>query len=133
MLDSTFLRRPALFGDRFFYLPDNSAGFRCAERQGRRDRRGRHRDGTASDGRSRVSEYTVLVEAGRGRGAADGDEWQALAPPQTTAGDSAVEVARWTAVNQDAAEGHWRVRVWEGADADTSADPAAEVYGETSS
>jgi len=71
-----------------------------------------------------MSEYTVLVEAGN----ADGADWQPLAPPTTTAGDSAVEVARWTATNQDVVEGHWRVRVWDGAGADTSADPAAEVY-----
>jgi hypothetical protein len=76
-----------------------------------------------------MSEYTVLVEAGDDN--ADGVEWQALAPPQTTVGDSAVEVARWTATNQDVAEGHWRVRVWHGGNADTSADPAAEVYSNT--
>jgi hypothetical protein len=70
-----------------------------------------------------MHEYTVLVEAGE----ADGD-WQALAPPSTTSGDSAVEVARWTAMSQDVVEGQWRVRVWDGADADTSAEPAAEVY-----
>jgi hypothetical protein len=74
-----------------------------------------------------MSEYTVLVEAGN----ADGTDWQALAPPQTTAGDSAVEVARWTATNQDVAEGSWRVRVWDGANADTGARPAAEVYSNT--
>ena len=72
-----------------------------------------------------MSEYTVLVEADD----IDGIEWQAVAPPQTAVGDSAVEVARWTATNQDVTEGHWRVRVWDGADADTSADPAAEVFG----
>jgi hypothetical protein len=74
-----------------------------------------------------MSEYTVLVEAGN----ADGTEWQALAPPETTVGDGAVEVARWTATNQDVAEGYWRVRVWDGGSADTSADPAAEVYSHT--
>ena len=71
-----------------------------------------------------MSEYTVVVEAGD----ADGADWRPLAPPTTTPGDSAVEVARWTATNQDVVEGHWRVRVWDGADADTTADPAAEVY-----
>jgi len=71
-----------------------------------------------------MNEYTVLVEAGD----TDGADWQALAPPETTAGDSATEVARWTAISQDVAEGNWRVRVWDGADADISADPAAEVY-----
>lgn len=74
-----------------------------------------------------MSEYTVLVEAGN----ADGAEWQALAPPTTTAGDSAAEVARWTATNQDVAEGHWRVRVWDGRKADTRTAPAAEVYSHT--
>jgi hypothetical protein len=74
-----------------------------------------------------MDEFTVLVEAGDD----DGGEWQALAPPQTTVGDSAAEVARWTAVNQDVAEGHWRVRVWDGGGADVSADPTAEVYSNT--
>ncbi len=75
----------------------------------------------------RMSEYTVLVEFGN----ADGTDWQALAPPETTAGDSAAEVARWTATHQDVAEGNWRVRVWDGSHADTNADPAAEVYSTT--
>ncbi len=74
-----------------------------------------------------TGEYTVLVEAGN----ADGADWQALVPPKTTAGDSAAEVARWTATNQDLIEGYWRVRVWDGANADTSAAPAAEVYSNT--
>lgn len=74
-----------------------------------------------------MDEYTVLIEAGD----ADGAKWQAVSPPQTTTGDSAAEVARWTAVNQDVAEGHWRVRVWDGRKADTSAGPAAEVYSNT--
>ena len=72
-----------------------------------------------------MSEYTVLVEVGD----TDRTEWQAVAPPQTAVGDSAVEVAQWTATNQDVAKGHWHVRVWDGADADTNADPAAEVFG----
>jgi len=75
-------------------------------------------------GGNSTGEYTVLVEAGT----ADGADWQALAPPATTTGDSAAEVARWTAANQDVIEGNWRVRVWEGSDADTSAEPTAEVY-----
>jgi hypothetical protein len=74
-----------------------------------------------------MSEYTVLVEAGD----AEGTEWQALAPPETVAGDSAAEVARFTATNQDVVEGHWRVRVWSGDHADTSTQPAAEVYSNT--
>jgi hypothetical protein len=74
-----------------------------------------------------MSEYTVLVEAAD----VDGAEWQPLAPPETAVGDTAAEVARWTATNQDVAEGNWRVRVWAGSDADTNADPAAEVYGTT--
>jgi hypothetical protein len=72
-----------------------------------------------------ATEYTVLVEARN----ADSADWQALAPPVTTAGDSAAEVARWTATNQDLIEGFWRIRVWDGANADISAEPAAEVYG----
>jgi hypothetical protein len=74
-----------------------------------------------------MREYTVLVEAG----GADSAEWRALAPPQTAVGDSAAEVAQWTATNQDVAEGYWRVRVWDGGNADTSVDPAAEVYSST--
>jgi hypothetical protein len=74
-----------------------------------------------------MGEYTVLVEAG----STDGTDWQALAPPETAVGDGATEVARWTATNQDLAEGHWRVRVWNGANADISLDPAAEVYSNT--
>ncbi len=74
-----------------------------------------------------MNEYTVMVEAGD----ADGREWLTLAPPSTTVGDTAVEVARWTATNQDVAEGNWRVRVWDGRNADISADPAAEVYSST--
>jgi hypothetical protein len=78
-------------------------------------------------GGNSTGEYTVLVETGD----ADGADWQALAPPETTTGDSAVEVARWTAENQELVEGYWRVRVWEGSDADTDADPAAEVHSHT--
>jgi len=74
-----------------------------------------------------MGEYMVLIEAGGGEGA----EWQAVAPPQATEGVSAAEVARWTAVNQDVVEGHWRVRVWDGWGSDTSAEPAAEVYSNT--
>jgi hypothetical protein len=73
-----------------------------------------------------MGEFTVLVEAGTNEG-----EWLALAPPQSTAGDSAAEVARWTATEQDVTEGSWRVRVWDGRDADISAEPAAEVYSNT--
>jgi len=73
-----------------------------------------------------MRDFTVLVEAGT-----DGGEWLAVAPPQTTPGDSPAEVARWTATEQDVTEGSWRVRVWDGRDADTSAEPAAEVYGNT--
>jgi hypothetical protein len=72
-------------------------------------------------------EYTVLVEAE----GVDGTDWQPLAPPETTSGDSAAEVARWAATNQDVVEGNWRVRVWEGANADINTEPAAEVYSNT--
>ena len=74
-----------------------------------------------------MGDYTVLVEAGD----AVGEHWQALAPPKTAVGDSAVEVARWTATNQEIVEGHWRIRVWDGRHADTSVGPAAEVYSNT--
>ena len=68
-----------------------------------------------------MNEFTVLVEVG----SADGDEWQELAPPEITLGDSATEVARWTATNQDVAQGNWRVRVWDGGHADTRRDGCA--------
>ena len=76
---------------------------------------------------SDMGDYTVLIEAGD----SEGEQWHPVAPPQATIGDSAAEVARWTAVNQDVAEGHWRVRVWDGRHGDTNADPAAEVYSNT--
>jgi hypothetical protein len=78
-------------------------------------------------GGDRMGEYTVRIDAGSG----DGTHWRALAPPKITTGDSAAEVARWTATNQDVAEGSWRVRVWDGAHADTREEPAAEVYSNT--
>jgi hypothetical protein len=68
--------------------------------------------------------FTMLIETLN----AEGTGWQPLAPPETATGDSAAEVARWTATNLDVEEGPWRVIVWDGVDADTSADPAAEVY-----
>ena len=45
-------------------------------------------------------DYTVLIEAAIPRV----EEWRPMSPPQATVGDSATEVARWTAVNQDVAE-----------------------------
>lgn len=74
-----------------------------------------------------MGRYTVLIEAGD----AESGQWQPVSPPRITVGDGAAEVARWTAVNQDVAEGNWRVRVWDGSGADTSTDPAAEVYSNT--
>lgn len=73
--------------------------------------------------------YTVEIEASN----PDGTIWQALAPAETVTafnGETAEQVAAFAATNQDIADGdHWRVRVWEGRDADTGAEPAAEFYG----
>ena len=89
-------------------------------------RRARTINSVAAEGSS-MGEYTVMVEAGT----TDGADWQALAPPKTAVGDDAAEVARWTATHQDLLEGQWRVRVWNGAKADISRAPAAEVYSNT--
>lgn len=73
--------------------------------------------------------YTVRIEASN----SDGTIWQALAPAENVTEDAtAAEIAEWTASNQDVAEGTgWRVRVWNGADADEHSEPAAEyVAGE---
>lgn len=77
-------------------------------------------------------QYTVVVEASN----EDGTIWQALEPAEnidTAAwGDkpwTAEEVAAVTASDQNIADGeNWRVRVWEGQDADTGTEPAAEHY-----
>jgi hypothetical protein len=70
-----------------------------------------------------MNEYTVVVEA------ADetGDGWQPLAPAENVTNDgTADEVARWTADNHTmGGAGNWRVRVWDGADADQSTPEAA--------
>jgi hypothetical protein len=70
-----------------------------------------------------VNEYTVIVEELD----ESADVWEPLAPAETVTNDgSAEEVARWTASNQTmAAAGNWRVRVWEGADADQDQPEAA--------
>jgi hypothetical protein len=71
-----------------------------------------------------MTNYTVLIEASDSRE----ESWQALAPAEVASSDdSAAEVASWVAGNQNVADGdHWRVRVWHGADADTSTEPAVE-------
>lgn len=80
-----------------------------------------------------TTEYTVLIETG-----SDDGQWQATAPAETVDvrawGPSwtAEDVAIWAANNQTRSDaGRWRVRVWEGADADTSSDPAAVHEVET--
>lgn len=75
---------------------------------------------------STLSTYTVVIQASD----ADGDIWQALHPAETiTTADSAEQVARDVAQNQNLAEGTgWRVRVWLGDDTDTATEPAAEYH-----
>lgn len=64
--------------------------------------------------------YTVIVEAGN----EDGTAWQSMEPSETVTtfnGETAQQVAEFTAANQSVADGfRWRVRVWEGHDADLS-------------
>lgn len=83
-----------------------------------------------------MNEYTVEIQAygGSAGSAASGEValspelsiWQAIHPAETITGTSADEVAQDVAANQNVAEGTgWRVAVWEGADADTSTEPAA--------
>lgn len=77
-----------------------------------------------------MTTYTVEIQASN----ADRTIWQALAPAETIeTDDTAAEVAADTAANQNLAEGSdWRVRVWEGDDADTATEPTAEhVAGTT--
>lgn len=70
--------------------------------------------------------YTIKIEASN----LDGTAWQALHPSETCEGDSAQEVAGWIASNQtvvdsdDSDDEGWRIRVWEGADADEGTEPA---------
>jgi hypothetical protein len=73
-----------------------------------------------------MTTYTVEIDASN----TSGTIWQALAPAENvTDSGTAEDVARWTAANQTLADGTgWRVRVWEGADADTGTRPAAEHY-----
>lgn len=77
-----------------------------------------------------MPKYTVQIEAS----AADGTIWQALTPSENVeSDDTAIEVAREVAYVQTVAEGgNWRVRVWEGNDADTDTEPAAEHVAGTS-
>lgn len=66
--------------------------------------------------------FTVQIEA-----TSDGTAWQAIAPSEIVEadlGETAQDVAEWTASNQTEADGDgWRILVWDGTD--TSADPAA--------
>lgn len=77
-----------------------------------------------------MTAFTVQIEASN----ADGTIWQALAPAETVdSDDTAAELAAEVAANQNIAEGsNWRVRVWDGEDADTGTDPAAEHLAGTS-
>jgi hypothetical protein len=71
--------------------------------------------------------YTTQIEGGN----ADGTIWQALDPAEMIEDEgTAQEVADWIAQNQTLADSttNWRVRVWEGHDADTSTEPAALSY-----
>lgn len=71
-------------------------------------------------------EYTVVIEASD----AEATIWQAVTPAENvTSGVTAHELATWTATNQNVATGtNWRVRVWEGHDADPHTPLAAEFY-----
>lgn len=79
-----------------------------------------------------VSTYTVQVEASN----ADRSIWQALAPAENVTalnGETARDIAEMVASNQNIADGdNWRVRVWDGADADTSSTPDVEHYADGS-
>jgi hypothetical protein len=62
-------------------------------------------------------------------------DWQAITPPETvTDPGTAAELARNILYQQDVAEltgqGLVRVRVWDGADADTGTEPTAVAYDE---
>lgn len=73
-----------------------------------------------------MSTYTVQIE-----GSADGQTWQAVHPAENVSDfdGTAQELADWTATNQTVADGEtWRVRVWDGADADTGTEPTAEHH-----
>lgn len=82
-----------------------------------------------------MSTYTIEIQASDEAG----DIWQALEPAETVdtdaddyigdSTDTAVQVAEAVAAHQNLAEGtNWRVRVWDGPDADTGTEPAAEAY-----
>lgn len=77
--------------------------------------------------------FTVEIQAAND----DGTIWQAVAPAETIRRadprfvlfDNAADLAWAVAEHQDVADGaRWRVRVWEGAAADTGVEPAAEYY-----
>jgi hypothetical protein len=74
-----------------------------------------------------MSEYTVLVEAGT----ADGAEWQALAPPETTVGDSAVCWLAEQPLTRTWPKGAGGSGFGTEATLTPGADPAAGVYGNT--
>ena len=70
-----------------------------------------------------MPDYTVLIEEHNDAT----DTWQALAPPENVTDDgTAEEVGRFRAGHDtNDAAGLWRVRVWEGADADLDQPEAA--------
>lgn len=77
-----------------------------------------------------MSAYTVVIEELD----ESADTWLPLAPPENVDNEgTADEVARWTADNDTmSAAGTWRVRVWDGADADTDTPETATVNLERS-
>ena len=72
-----------------------------------------------------MNQYTVLIEEHDD----SEDAWLPLAPAENVENEgTAEELARWTADNDTmAAAGGWRVRVWDGPDADPSAPESACV------
>jgi hypothetical protein len=69
-----------------------------------------------------MTAYTVQLEVS---GDHNATVWQAAGPSETVDDPgTARDVAEWAANNQNVAYHHWRIVVWEGADADTSSPPA---------
>lgn len=68
--------------------------------------------------------YTIQIEAA----STDGKTWQAIHPAETVEaepGETATDIAKWTASNQTIADGDlWRVVVWEGDDTNGTPDHA---------
>jgi hypothetical protein len=74
-----------------------------------------------------VNEYTVIIEERD----EEADTWVALGPAENVSDEgTAEELARFTADNDTMeAAGLWRIRVWDGADADpdTPEDACVEI------